>query len=187
VYGKIRGTQNVPLNDTGQDQARELAEFFEDIPISAIYSDDLDRTYHTAIAIGNAKDITVVQDPNIRSWDIGADLEGLSIDRNEADVKELKQQPAKVPVGGESWGAFSKKVTKAFDRYVRKALSAPAPIVLVLHGSDLQVIYDYLEIMEAGHEYDSTPIEPSGVIALYMTRDGYSAKVLRLAKEAVDA
>src|SRR6266478_2642556 len=74
VEGKIRGTQNDPLNDQGEGEAAELAAFFADLPVSAIYSDDLDRTYHTAIRIAHAKDLEVKQDISLRSWDVGSDL-----------------------------------------------------------------------------------------------------------------
>jgi hypothetical protein len=37
------------------------------------------------------------------------------------------------------------------------------------------------------HSYDTTPIEPSGVIAVYMARTGYRTKILREKKVASDA
>src|SRR6266446_2596948 len=187
VKGKIRGTQNEPLNEEGEDEATELEEFFADLPVSAVYSDDLDRTYHTAIRIAHGKDLEVTQDIDLRSWDVGWDLEGLSIAANEAEIKELKFQPDKIPVGGESWNSFEAKMLKAFDKYVIKAMEASDPIVLVMHGSGLQVIWDYIGAAEKGTSYDSTPFEPSGVAAIYIARDGYKAKILRLAKVMADA
>src|SRR6266446_6771477 len=139
VEGKIRGTQNEPLNEQGEDEAAELGEFFADLPVSAVYSDDLDRTYHTAIRIAHGKDLEVTQDINLRSWDVGSDLEGLSIAANEAEIKELKFQPDKIPVGGQSWNSFEKQTVKAFEKYVAKAMTASAPIIVVMHGSGIQV------------------------------------------------
>jgi len=187
VEGKIRGTQNEPLNEQGEDEAAELEEFFADLPVSAVYSDDLDRTYHTAIRIAHGKGLEVTQDIGLRSWDVGWDLEGLSIAANEAEIKELKFQPDKIPVGGESWNSFEKQALDAFNKYVSKAMDAAEPIVLVLHGSCIQVIWDCIGAAEKGASYDSTPIEPSGVAALYVARDGYKAKILRLGKVMADA
>lgn len=184
---KIRGTQNVPLNAEGEEEAAELADFFRDLPISAVYSDDLDRTYHTAISIGKAKDLRVQQDVLLRSWDVGADLEGKSIEANRWEIRELKMQPTKIPVGGESWEACMQRAMTTLAKYTAIALEAPAPIILVLHGSMLQLLWELMGFAQDEHEYDTTPIEPSGIISVYLSRTGYRARILRDAKEAVDA
>jgi broad specificity phosphatase PhoE len=184
---KIRGTQNVPLNDEGEEEAMELGDFFRDIPISAIYSDDLDRSYHTAISIAKAKDLTVKKDIALRSWDVGSDLEGKSINANHLEIRELKMQPDKIPVGGESWGTYSARAEQTLARYTDIALEAWAPIVLVIHGSLIQLLWHLMGQDEGSHSYDDTPVEPSGVIAVYLSRHGYQTRILREAKEAVDA
>jgi len=187
VDGKIRGLLNDGLNDNGEKQAQELAEFFADIPLSAVYSDDLKRTYHTAIAIAHAKGLEVKQDPELRSWDIGSELEGKSIQANEDEIKELKLQPATVPVGGQSWSDYEAQTCAAFDRYVSLAMAAGDPILLCLHGSGIQVIWDYIGAGEKSGAYDATPMENSGVAAISLSRSGYKVKVLRGAQELVDA
>lgn len=185
--GQMRGTLNDPLNDEGDQQAIDLAELFKDKPISAIYSDDLKRTYHTAITIAHEKGLEVIQDTDLRSWDIGPDLEGRSIEANESAIRELKMQPDKIPVGGESWGDFEAKTIRAFNRYVDKAMSADAPIMLVIHGSGIQVIWDYIGAQDKNAAYDSTPLENAGAAAISLSRNGYRVKVLEGAKELVDA
>lgn len=185
---RIRGTQNVPLNEEGEEEAAEVADFFRDIPISAIYSDDLDRTYHTAISIGKAKGLQVEKDTLLRSWDVGSDLEGKRIDANRWEIRELKMQPSKIPVGGESWEHCMERAITTLAKYTAIALAAPAPIVLVLHGSLLQLLWELMGFAhDQQHEYDTTPIEPSGIICVYLSRTGYRARILREAKEAVDA
>jgi broad specificity phosphatase PhoE len=185
---KIRGTQNVPLNDRGEEEAQEVADFFEDIPISAIYSDDLDRTYHTAIAIGKVKHLEVKQDIALRSWDVGSDLEGKSIDAHHLEIRQLKMQPQLIPVGGESWGSYEDRAIQTLTRYTGIAMESTEPIVLVIHGSLIQLLWHIMGLEEEGsHAYDDTPVEPSGIIAVYMTRQGYAGKILREKKEVVDA
>lgn len=185
--GTVRGLLNEGLSDEGERQCAELADYFKDIPISAVYSDDLKRSYHTAITIAHTHDLEVTQDIDLRSWDLGSDLEGRSITANEDEIRELKLQPSKIPVGGESWGEFERKAISAFERYTSKALDASAPIVIVLHGSGIQVIWQYIGESEKNGAYDDTPMETSGIAAIYMTRKGFSVKVLRGAKELVDA
>jgi broad specificity phosphatase PhoE len=184
---RIRGTQNVPLNEEGEEEALELADFFRDMPISAVYSDDLDRTYHTAISIAHAHDLAVKKDILLRSWDVGSDLEGKSIEENRMTVRKLKLQPHLIPTGGESWSATERRAAATLDKYTRIALEANNPIVLVLHGSLLQLLWKMMGAEENAHDYDSTPIHPSGVIAVYASRNGYRPKILRKAKEGVDA
>lgn len=185
VEDKIRGTQNVPLNEIGEEETAELADFFRDKSISAVYSDDLDRTYHTAIAIAAPHDLAVHKDILLRSWDVGSDLEGHSIDVHKAEIREFKMQPHLVPVGGESWGSAMDRAAEVLDKYTRMALDAPAPIVLVLHGSLLQILCRMIEPdADESSDYDSTPIEPSGVISVSLARSGYRMRILRKEKEA---
>lgn len=184
---KIRGTQNVPLNDEGEEEARELAEFFKDIPLSAVYSDDLDRSYHTAIAIAQAKGLPVAQDIALRSWDVGSDLEGRSIDAHHLEIREFKMQPHLIPKGGESWGSYQEKALRTLVRYTEIALVSGKPIVLVIHGSLIQLWWQMMGQEKTDHSYDDTPVEPSGVIAVYASRQGYKTRILRDEKEATDA
>jgi 2,3-bisphosphoglycerate-dependent phosphoglycerate mutase len=181
--GTIRGTLNIQLNEKGERQANELADLFERITLSAIYTDDLDRTYHTALPIAEAQGIEIQRDPELRSWDVGPELEGKSIDANEKAIKEFKMQPDKIPVGGQSWSKYRKQIIAAFNRYVSKALKASDPILLVLHGSGIQLIYDELGAFEVDGQYDYTPLEPSGLAAIYMARSGMKIKAIRGAKE----
>lgn len=184
---RIRGTQNVPLNDEGEEESAEVADFFRDIPISAIYSDDLDRTYHTAIAIAKEKNLPVKKDIRLRSWDVGSDLEGKSIDANHLEIRKLKMQPHLIPVGGDSWGSYERSAEGTFEKYTRIALDAEEPIILVLHGSLIQLFWQLMGQKTDSHAYDDTPIEPSGIIAVYLARKGYQTRILREAKEALDA
>jgi broad specificity phosphatase PhoE len=187
VEDKIRGTQNVPLNEEGERETEELAEFFRERPISAVYSDDLDRTYHTAMAIGQVEGLKVKEDILLRSWDVGSDLEGKSIAANRAEIRELKMQPHLIPVGGESWASYQKKAERVLTKYTHLALNAPKPIVVVMHGSLLQLLWHLMGQEESDGNYDATPIEPSGVIAVYATRKGYDTRILRGQNEAVHA
>lgn len=184
---KIRGVQNVPLNENGEREAQELADFFRELPIFAVYSDDLDRTYHTAIAIAEPHRIEVAQDVLLRSWDVGSDLEGRSIEANRTEIRKLKMQPHIFPVGGESWAHAEIRAMETLAKYTGIALDAPGPIVLALHGSMLQLLWKMLGQDDPNGDYDSTPIEPSGVISVAIGRNGYKAKILRGAKEPAHA
>jgi 2,3-bisphosphoglycerate-dependent phosphoglycerate mutase len=71
--GVLAGWTNVPLTDTGQEQARALRPLLATETFTSVWSSDLDRTMTTArLAYGDA-----ATDPRLREIHFG-DLEGLA-------------------------------------------------------------------------------------------------------------
>lgn len=185
--GTIRGTLNPSLDEEGEEQARDLAQWFENKPLSFVVTDDLDRTEQTAMPIANQQQLEIMRDIGLRSWDVGPDLEGRSIKANEDEIARLKLQPMRIPVGGQSWQDYEEQINDVFDRYSTMAFETPHPGALVLHGSGIQIIADRLGLQEKNPAYDATPVEPAGVFAVYLMRNGLRCRVLRGAKEVIDA
>ena len=183
--GTMRGLLNERLDAEGERQAQELAELFEDKYLIAGYVDDLKRTQQTVEPIAAKKGFTIGIDPELRSWDIGSDLEGRSIEANRDKIRQLKSQPDTIPVGGQSWRSYIEQVRRFFSRYWTMALER-GPILLVLHGSGLQIIWDMLGEMELSSEYDHTPLKPGGMAAVYLSRGGPKLKILRGAAKDKD-
>src|SRR5437899_2914152 len=104
--GIMRGLDNPSLDAKGEKQRDELLEYFRDIPLSGIATDDLDRTQQTVLPIAEAKNLELQIDLGLRSWDVGPDLEGKSIETHKREIIRFKTQPWLVPVGGESWGGY---------------------------------------------------------------------------------
>ncbi|UNL85751.1 histidine phosphatase family protein [Priestia koreensis] len=57
----LQGHTNIPLNEQGKRQAKQLAEKFKDIRLDRIYASDLERAVETARTVGAKKGITDVQ------------------------------------------------------------------------------------------------------------------------------
>lgn len=185
--GKIRGLVNDELDEEGQAQALELRDYFEGIPLSGIYCDDLERTYQTVLPLAEAKAIEITRDIALRSWDVGPELEGKSIDAHAAEIAELKQQPWKIPVGGQAWGIYQDQILTAFDRYSNLAMAMPHPILLCMHGSGISVIACTLGAADPSAEYEHTFLEPAGIAAVYLTRmDGLDMRALKGGKGSED-
>ena len=184
--GRMRGLLNDSLDEDGERQAQELAELFNDKYVAAGFTDDLDRTKQTLQPIAAAKDFHMGVDTELRSWDVGSDLEGRSIEANKDTIRMLKSQPDTIPVGGQSWRSYVEQTKRAFSHYWTMALES-GPILLVLHGSSIQVIWEMLGAMAFSTAYDQTPLEPGGVASVYLAREGPRIKVLRGAKETADA
>ncbi len=67
----FRGRLDCKLNETGQAEARGLAEYFADIPLQAIYSSPLSRAMETALPIARAKALPVAPRPEFIDMDFG--------------------------------------------------------------------------------------------------------------------
>ena len=62
---------DVHLNDKGQEQAQELAQFLQQQPIAAIYSSPLDRCMETAQPLASLLNLPVTVEPGVIEVDYG--------------------------------------------------------------------------------------------------------------------
>lgn len=116
--GKCQGISDVPLNSTGEEQARNLGNSLKNEDITAIFSSDMKRAINTAEFISRHHDLKVQTDKRFREMDQG-DFEGLDFEyirKHYSHVlKKWREEPetTRIP-GGESltevqsraWGAL---------------------------------------------------------------------------------
>jgi broad specificity phosphatase PhoE len=77
--GRMQGSVDIPLNQTGREQAARLHAFFKDNPVDVVLSSDLSRARETAEIAVSALDIPIVLEPRLRETKLG-DAEGLTPD-----------------------------------------------------------------------------------------------------------
>src|SRR5208282_2692199 len=183
---KIRGLKDQPLNEHGEKQLEALRDFFADRMVLSVYTDDLSRTRATAMAIAQACNCGVETDIGLRSWDVGSRLEGKAMAAHKLEIQDFKTHPDKVPVGGQSWGAFEQQACQAIERAVRRGMEASGPVVIVTHGSLIQIFFQKYGELSKDASYDQTPLDQAGVAALYLTRDGSELRCLKGARENAD-
>jgi len=143
VDTRIQGHLDIPLNDTGLWQARQLARALAGEPLSAIYASDLQRAHTTARAIAEATGAPLVPEPALRERSFG-ELEGSTFAEIEAELPEQarrwrQRDPHFAPEGGETLVQLRERIATTTHRLA--AQHTGGLVVLVAHGGVLDVLY----------------------------------------------
>jgi broad specificity phosphatase PhoE len=133
--GRWQGWADPPLNDTGREQARRLAEELRAMPFDAVYSSDLRRAHETAEILAAPHEVPVLVDPGLREIDIGS-WSGLT----RAEIAE--RFPDGGRPDGESHEEHAARVRAAVVRIARDHLGER--ILLVGHGGTIRSIHDVI-------------------------------------------
>ena len=144
---RLQGWRDIPLNDTGIDQAARLAERLRDdaarTPFAALYSSDLQRAQATAQAVSAGTGLPVHIEPGIRERNFGV-LEGLQYDTLDQTAPEAaaawrSRDPGRPLQGGETLGEFNARVLDAVEMLARR--HAGQRVLVVTHGGALDIIW----------------------------------------------
>jgi len=131
--GRMQGGSDIPLNETGQAQARRLADVLGGIPLDAVYSSGLQRSRQTAEALRGRAPLTPL--PGLNEQSVGA-FEGVTREtRDEARWKEFqrrRQDPSDTLDGGESVLQHRARVKAALQTI--QAAHPRGNILIVGHG-----------------------------------------------------
>ena len=143
VDTRIQGHLDIPLNDTGLWQARQVARALAGEPLSAIYASDLQRAHTTARAIAEVTGAPLVPEPALRERSFG-ELEGRTFAEIEAELPEharrwRQRDPHFAPEGGETLVQLRERIAATTHRLA--ALHTGGLVVLVAHGGVLDVLY----------------------------------------------
>ena len=145
VDTRIQGHIDIPLNDTGRWQARQLARALASAaePIAAIYTSDLQRAHATAQAVADATGAPLVADTGLRERSFGQ-LQGRTFVQIEAELPEQalrwrKRDPDFAPEGGESLTALRERIAATTHRLAAQHMGGL--VLLVAHGGVLDVLY----------------------------------------------
>jgi probable phosphoglycerate mutase len=141
---RVQGHTDVPLNATGLEQARALADELSGSRLVAVYASDLARTRDTAAIVAAHHHLDVILDPDLREKNFGS-WEGMT------DVEILDRFPEAVRGrwgDGETNEAVAGRAIAAFDRI--RGLHPAGPVLVVSHGGPLRAILTHI-----GIEHDS--------------------------------
>jgi 2,3-bisphosphoglycerate-dependent phosphoglycerate mutase len=137
--GRWQGHADPPLNETGRQQAVELAERLAGAGISAIYTSDLRRASETAQVVGERLGLDVHEDSQLREIDVGS-WSGLT----RAEVEErfpdgfARWRAGEIGHDGETSEQLTARVVAAVERIAR---AHPGDTVLVVtHGGAIRAL-----------------------------------------------
>jgi len=143
VDTRIQGHLDIPLNDTGLWQARQVGRALAGEPVAAVYTSDLQRARVTAQAVADSTGAPLVLEPGLRERSFGQ-LQGRTFAEIEAQLPEearrwRQRDPHFEPEGGESLIVFRERITRITDQLVQR--HPGELVVLVAHGGVLDVLY----------------------------------------------
>ena len=144
VDTRIQGHLDIPLNDTGLWQARQVGQALADEPVAAIYSSDLQRAWATAQAVAHTTGAPLTPERGLRERSFGS-FQGRTFQQIEGESPEQaqrwrKRDPDFVPDGGgESLTMLRARITRTVDEIATRHRGEQ--IVLVAHGGVMDVLY----------------------------------------------
>lgn len=120
---RFRGQADIPLNETGKEQARKVAAYLANDKIDALYCSPLLRTRQTAQPLADLNHLEIQLNDGLTDVDVGA-LEGMTVDEARQAFPDvvLKWQQApghvKFPKGDsvKSLQARLKKLLEELER-----------------------------------------------------------------------
>jgi broad specificity phosphatase PhoE len=159
--GRLQGWDDRPLNETGREQARELARRLADVPFDAVYASDLGRARETAEIVAEPHGVPVAIDPDLREMHYGS-WSGLT----RSEIEE--RFPGVERHDGETREDHLGRVLSAADRIARR--HPGQRVLIVSHGGSMRALRRHC-VGDPVH-----PIENCGVYELRY-RDGAFAPV----------
>ena len=130
--GRHTGRTDLPLDENGREQARELAATLAVLPVALVLTSPLQRARETC-ALAGLGDGAVVDD-DLQEWDYG-DYDGLTTDEIRAARPDWTLWRDGCP-GGET----AAQVGARADRVIRRARDAGGDTIVFAHGHLLRVL-----------------------------------------------
>jgi probable phosphoglycerate mutase len=139
ALGKLQGHTDIPLNDTGRNQARALASGFGAAGITAVWTSDLARARETGEIVATTLGLAApAVDPELRERRFGV-FEGLTRHECESQHPEAWQAwhaQTGTPPGGEPRAEAATRLARALGRI---AATEGGPVLVISHGAVMRL------------------------------------------------
>jgi glucosyl-3-phosphoglycerate phosphatase len=142
ALGRAQGHTDVSLDDTGRQQAEEMAPVLADLRPALLLSSDLARARETAAFLEKETGLTAEEDPRLREYDVGART-GLTREEFAETLDEDASRAFDAHAHVDAPGAETvEEVAARIVPATREAVERLAPgetAVLVMHGAALRI------------------------------------------------
>lgn len=135
--GKVQGLTDNPLNQTGINQAKELAKKLNPQDYDLIITSPLKRAQETAEILNETLGLELIVEKNLIERNFGNREGKRAANKTASSEKELAQLRLSTKNGEESWESVGKRVREVYSNYLGKR------ILVVGHGGT-QIITRYL-------------------------------------------
>jgi glucosyl-3-phosphoglycerate phosphatase len=141
--GRAQGHADVPLDEVGEAQAKEVAPALAALRPVAVWSSDLARAAMTARAVADEAGLDVVLDPRLREFAVGSNRTGLTAEQyavaHPAEHAALMAGDIGSIPGRESDDDVRARFLPALTSYA-DALGEGETGIVVSHGAALRVV-----------------------------------------------
>ncbi|MFY0406242.1 histidine phosphatase family protein [Solicola sp. PLA-1-18] len=141
VQGRLQGQSDVPLNEVGEQQARDAGARLAALAPARIVSSDLVRARETARALADLVGLEVETDERLREMNFG-EREGLTMEETVARFPDqvatfMSDDDVRMP-GAELYVEAAERFATGLDEIVA-AMGEDDTTVVVAHGAVLRV------------------------------------------------
>lgn len=146
ALGRLQGTTDVPLNETGREQARALGEKMRGADIVSVTTSDLIRALQTgeeaAKVLGITEPITIDPELQERSFGIFEGLTRVDLETHHAEAWAAWRMSQIAPPGAEQTELVVARMERALRRIVTR--NAPGNVLVVSHGAAMRLVMNEL-------------------------------------------
>ena len=162
----FRSWIDIPLNEKGEKQAKDMADFLMDYPIKRVIASPLNRTVVTAHEFADRKGIRVEQDRGLLPWNLGVLAGRDKTESTPALQLFVNNSDIKIPAG-ESLNEFQSRVATFFTPELIASDALPLT-AFFCHTSNITMLESIINDEQRGPE-DAEVVKPGGVCGIYKT------------------
>jgi alpha-ribazole phosphatase len=171
---RLRAWLDIPLDETGLEEAVDTAIRVAQHDVERIYTSDLRRAIQTAGLISGLTGAPTVATNSLRPWNLGS-LAGEKIRDILRHLDELKAYPKMRAPGGESYNEFYSRFAAGLRALARVASKSSKSIVLVTHVRNFLAT----PVILAGGNAGAVPVKggPRTGSILLVEKNGHGWKI----------
>ncbi len=178
--GRWQGMMDIPLSETGLNQAAALASYMSSRSLSSVYSSDLRRAVQTAEPLAAVAGLPLYRDARLREQNLGV-FQGLTHEQHREKYPELVESMYRDYWGftfpeGENRGQVRDRAIAFWKEMLEK--DPEGETAVVLHGGTIRVLL--MQLIGPSRELDHVKLLNTSITTLEWS--GGKARLVDLAR-----